>query len=368
MKILLLEPFFTGSHRTWAEAYQKYSQHQVELHTLQGRHWKWRMFGGAVSLAKRLEELEEQPDLILGTDMLDLCSYLAIVRKQIQDIPIALYFHENQITYPWSPKDQDVQLKRDNHYGFINYTSALAADQVFFNSAYHKNSFLDGLLPFLKQFPDHRDLDNIERIRQKSRVLPLGLDLKKMDQYQLEVVNEVPILLWNHRWEYDKNPEGFFQALFRLKEENIDFHLVVLGETYQQSPAIFAEAKIVLADRILHFGYAKDNAEYVQWLWKADILPVSSRQDFFGGSVIEALYCQCFPILPNRLAYPEHLPKDRQKDYFYDTEEDFYQRLKASVLWSISERKAKHCQNFVAPYDWHHLVNHYDQVFQQNPQ
>ncbi len=51
MKILILEPFFSGSHRQWAEGYQRHSRHEVEILSLKGRHWKWRMFGGAVSLA-----------------------------------------------------------------------------------------------------------------------------------------------------------------------------------------------------------------------------------------------------------------------------------------------------------------------------
>ncbi|MEO1436474.1 MAG: DUF3524 domain-containing protein, partial [Bacteroidota bacterium] len=29
--ILLLEPFFTGSHRSWALGLKTYSQHQVEI-------------------------------------------------------------------------------------------------------------------------------------------------------------------------------------------------------------------------------------------------------------------------------------------------------------------------------------------------
>ena len=35
-------------------------------------------------------------------------------------IPIVMYFHENQITYPWSPNDRDIIKERDHHYGFIN--------------------------------------------------------------------------------------------------------------------------------------------------------------------------------------------------------------------------------------------------------
>ncbi|NIN36236.1 MAG: DUF3524 domain-containing protein, partial [Gammaproteobacteria bacterium] len=45
MKICLVEPFCTGSHAAWAEEYAHYSRHDVELLTLSGRYWKWRMHG-----------------------------------------------------------------------------------------------------------------------------------------------------------------------------------------------------------------------------------------------------------------------------------------------------------------------------------
>ncbi len=173
MTILLLEPFFSGSHKTWAEGLQKHSKHQVDLLSLPGRHWKWRMYGGAVSLSKLFLASDLQPDLILATDMLDLTTFLALTRKRTASTPTALYFHENQITYPWSPSDQDIQLGRNNQYGFINFTSALAADAVFFNSRYHQRSFLGALPDFLRQFPDHRELEAIEQIRKKSEVLSL---------------------------------------------------------------------------------------------------------------------------------------------------------------------------------------------------
>ncbi|MFT5169279.1 MAG: hypothetical protein ACI8P3_004528, partial [Saprospiraceae bacterium] len=178
MKILIVEPFFSGSHKKWACGYQQYSQHNVEILSLPGRHWKWRMYGGAVSLANTFKKNNYQPDLILASDMLDLSTFVSLLRKEINNIPVALYFHENQITYPWSPTDQDVSLRRDNHYGFINYTSALAADYIFYNSQYHLDSFLRSLPRFLNQFPDYRELQNIDAIRKKSALLYLGVDLK----------------------------------------------------------------------------------------------------------------------------------------------------------------------------------------------
>jgi len=137
MIILLLEPYFTGSHASWAKEYVNYSQHKVEILSMGGEFWKWRMHGGGVTLARKFLSLSYQPDLLLATDMLDLTTFLALTRKASISIKTAIYFHENQLTYPWSPKDRDVIKQRDMHYGYINYASALAADVVFFNSQYH---------------------------------------------------------------------------------------------------------------------------------------------------------------------------------------------------------------------------------------
>ena len=362
MNITLLEPFFTGSHRSWAEEFHRFSTHEVELLTLPGRHWKWRMHGGAISLAKQFNQLGYSPDLILATDMIDLALFSSLLAKEYQGIPKAIYFHENQLTYPWSPTDPDIKLKRDNHYAFINYTSALTADRVFFNSAYHKDSFIHALNGFLRQFPDYKGIENIKLIEKKSEVLPLGLDLNKFDQYNdLKTLNKPPAILWNHRWEYDKNPDTFFKTLFSLDDEGLDFQLIVLGESYGKRPAIFDEAKEKLAKKILHWGYAQTFEEYARWLWKADILPVTNVQDFFGISVIEAIYCGCTPLLPDRLAYPEHFPQNDQKGVFYQDDEELLKRLRQLLIDFPNDD----FQDVIAHYDWQNMIGVYDQRLEE---
>ena len=364
MKIALVEPFLAGSHQLWAEGFQQFSQHEVRILSLPGRHWKWRMYAGAVELAKIYNTWTDfEPDLLLATDMLDFTTFLALTRKKTATIPTATYFHENQITYPWSATDPDIKLKRDNQYGFINYTSALVADQLFFNSPYHQNSFLDALPAFLKQFPDYKGMDNIPSIIKKSKVLPLGINLKQLDAtFEIAQNTNTPLLLWNHRWEYDKNPITFFKALYRLKAEGVAFKVAILGTSYHKVPSIFKEAKKHLAQEIVQFGALKDFGEYAKWLWKADILPVTNNQDFFGQSVVEAIYCNCFPILPNRLAYPMHIPVDKHNNHFYETEEDFYQLLKQTIL-DYEIWKGQFYQNFVSHYDWRILAPTYDSMF-----
>ena len=106
MKILIIEPYFEGSHKSWTLEFQKFSNHTIELLTLPGRHWKWRMHGGAITLAQQYNNLDFKPDAILTSDMLNLPLFKSIAKTD--KIPIIMYFHENQITYPWSPNDRDI--------------------------------------------------------------------------------------------------------------------------------------------------------------------------------------------------------------------------------------------------------------------
>jgi glycosyltransferase involved in cell wall biosynthesis len=363
LKIVLLEPFFAGSHAQWATQLKGYSSHQVDILSLPGRYWKWRMHGAAVTLAQQFLALPYQPDLILATDMLDLTTFLALTRPKTGNIPIVLYFHENQLTYPWSPTDPDPGLKRNNQYGFINYTSALSADAVCFNSDYHYHSFLNSLSPFLKQFPDHHNLSTIDQIQSKSSVLPLGLDLQNLNLNLRNKPTGPAVLLWNHRWEYDKNPLLFFKILERLQQSGVAFKLIVLGKSYAKQPAVFSTVEAQFSDELIHFGYAKDLDTYRQLLWQADILPVSSNQDFFGISVVEAIFCNCFPILPNRLAYPAHIPESRHPDHLYDSEESFFQQLKTAIH-QVDQLRDRNIRSYVDRYDWKNMISVYDAKFE----
>ena len=71
MKMLLIEPYYTGSHKQWADGYQKYSQHKIRILSMIGQFCKCWMHGGAVTLAKEFNNMKWGPDLILATDMLD---------------------------------------------------------------------------------------------------------------------------------------------------------------------------------------------------------------------------------------------------------------------------------------------------------
>jgi len=147
MVIYILEPYLNDSHSYWLNGMKTYLDAQVKTFTLPAKHWKWRMHASAITFAELLCN-ETEPDHILVSDMCSAALLKSMLPKAWSNHKLSLYFHENQITYPWHERDQDVVKERNNHYGFINYTSALVADNVFFNSHYHKQVFLDALRVF----------------------------------------------------------------------------------------------------------------------------------------------------------------------------------------------------------------------------
>jgi glycosyltransferase involved in cell wall biosynthesis len=357
MNLWLVEPYYTGSHQAWADGYQAHSHHEVRLLTLPGRFWKWRMQGGAITLALKSRELDVQPDLILASDMLNVPIFLTFA-GDLGNVPVALYFHENQLTYPLQPGE-----KRDLHYGFINFASALRADAVFFNSGYHFESFFDELPRLLKHFPDYNELWTVDALRAKSQVLPLGLDLARLDTPAPEKRRAGrPLIVWNHRWEYDKDPQTFFRAVYTLAGEGLDFGLILLGESFRNWPVEFLEARERLGDRIAHFGYTEDVAAYRRLLWQADVVVSTALHEFFGTAVIEACYCGCFPVLPRRLSYPELIPPSLHDLCLYDDFDGLLARLRHALL-HVEEARAISLQPTMERFAWQRMAAHYDEVF-----
>ena len=215
MKILYIEPFYAGSHKQWIDSYALYSKYKVDILSLPGRYWKWRMHGAAITLAKRFIEKNKNYDLIIASDMLNLPLFVSLCRKKINNTKIITYFHENQILYSKSPIKSDQVDDRDLHYAFINYTSSLVSDMNLFNSNYHRNLYIEEMEKYLNKKPEYKNKYTVELISNKSSVLHIGCDLNKFSPIK-DYLNDKPIILWNHRWEHDKNPDLFFNTLMTL--------------------------------------------------------------------------------------------------------------------------------------------------------
>ena len=352
MRVLLVEPYLTDSHKAWAEGYREYSAHDVELMTLPGRNWKWRMHGAAVQLSSRCAS-HSKPDVILASDMLDLATFSSLLPSDWRAIPSVLYFHENQLTYPWPDQDQDRQNGRDLHYAWIHVTGALVAKEIWFNSAFHQRTFLEALRQYLKRLPGPSIWGRFDEISRKSRVMPIGISPPATN---LQADRDPGAILWNHRWEYDKNPQGFFQVLEQVKEKGGAFRLIILGPSASERPPVFERAKRIFEDQIIHMGYVDDKREYWSWLRKASWAPVTSWHDFLGLSVMESASAGVVPFVPERLSYPEIFA--RVPDIFYQKEED----LVSLILHHLGMQSglSQQVRQAVSGYHWPVIARRYD--------
>jgi len=313
LNILVIEPYFGGSHRLFLQGLQQYLPYEFDLLTLPARKWKWRMRLAAPYFAEELNKTrnEKQYDRILCSSFVDVGTFRSLVSKRFQQIPIYTYFHENQFAYPVQEEDE-----RDFHFGLTNLTTCMASDRVAFNTHYNLDTFIGGVEKLLKICPDMK-LDNLtSKLQEKAVILYPGIDFSDFPDPEICKSNSgnSPVIVWNHRWEHDKNPEYFFKTLYDLDKKNIDFRLVVMGQSFQRQPAIFAEAQSKLAHKIDHFGFVESREEYIRQLCRADIVISTASHEFYGISVIEAVRAGCIPLLPNRLSYPELFPPE----FLYD--------------------------------------------------
>lgn len=358
MKILFLEPFFGGSHKDFALGFKDHSCHEVTLVTLPDCFWKWRMRGAALYFVNLIKDFSAF-DVIIATDMMNLTDFISLAGEKLP--PILLYFHENQLSYPLAPRQ-----KRDSQLGFTNIISALAADKVFFNSRFHANAFITAATQLIKQMPDYNPEWMIKNITKKISVLYPGcrFGTGRIDLKHKEITP--PLIIWNHRWDYDKNPEFFFDALAWLKKKNIPFSLALLGEKFDLIPEIFTKAKEQFKDEIKIWGYAESRSEYLFWLKKGAIVASCAIQENFGISVVEAIRSGCIPLLPKRLSYPELMPDDLHSRILYQTKEEMIKMLEDMLLnydtyQPLQEKLSKDMEQF----SWEIIIKQYDSILEK---
>ncbi len=375
LSILLVSPYHGGSHESWADGLRRNSGHEIETLTLPDRFWKWRMHGGAATLARRFMESASNPDVLVATDMLDLTTFLALTRRRTAGVPVLLYMHENQLTYPL-PEDGDTgpmrrQLgERDRHYAFINFASMLAADRVAFNSAYHRDAWFDELPRFLRHFPEHNESGSVAALRDKSTVLPVGVVCPHPSPgAKADVSHDAPpLIVWNQRWEYDKNPDQMLEALARVADRGIAFRLALCGQSFGTSPASLQAAPERFGDRLVHFGFAPTE-RYHRLLDEALLTLSTADHEFFGIAVLEAMSRRTLALLPDRLSYPELLSgpdvtESTRRTCLYGSFAELVARACEALqdpagTGSRAEELARNARRF----DWTEVARHYDDAF-----
>ncbi|HPF34413.1 MAG TPA: DUF3524 domain-containing protein [Candidatus Krumholzibacteria bacterium] len=359
MRILFIEPYDGGSHRAFRESLTARSAHAITSLTLPARFWKWRMRSAAVWFGDRIREESLGADLILCSDYLNVADLRGLLPPPLDRAPVVQYMHENQLTYPLSPDESF-----DYHFGFTNILSCLAADRTVFNSAFHRDLFLGAVDGFLGRMPEAVPRDVRDRIAARSTVLPVGIDrAPRPPQAPDPVLGRragPPVILWNHRWEFDKRPEWFASSLMDLADEGLEFRVRLLGEERQRDE-VFGPLRDRLGDRVLDYGHRDDRADYEAALAASHVVVSCAAQEYFGISVAEAIHAGCHAVLPREQVYPSLYGDRCPGDHFYDGPDGL-----TALLRRVVRGEAAHVCSLPARCDafcWERLAPRYDALF-----
>lgn len=370
-KVLFIEPYDGGSHRAFREGLSAYSAHRFEALTLPARFWKWRMRGSSVWFADQINGMADRSwDLLFVTGYVNVADLRGLLAPPLDRVPVLLYLHENQLTYPLSPEEEF-----DFHFGFTNIISALAADKVVFNSEYHRGLFLDSLPSYLGRMPEAVPKNVPQRLRERSEVMGVGLERVPLPadhfaRYRGGACEpqagpgwprgERPLLLWNHRWEFDKRPDLFAAAVTTLLDEGLDFDVALLGDTRSHG-AGFEPLRVRLGERCVAYGFVPERSDYDRILARADIVVSCAEQEYFGISVAEAVHAGCYPVLPRGQVYPSMYGARCRGRHLYGNAEE----LVALLRDLIRGRECGHVCSLdldVDQYCWPRLAPEFDRL------
>lgn len=287
---------------------RQFPDYEWTLLSLPARYFAWRIRGNPISfLQEYAAELSQPRDLCLATSMVDLATLKGLV-PALGQIPSAVYFHENQFAYPGS-ENQKQSLEPQ----MVNLYSALAADRLFFNSRYNRDTFMQGVDALLHSMPDHKPKELSKVLLQKSTVLPVPLGDDDFCDNDFGArpnwASAIPKLLWNHRWEYDKGPELLLEIIRLLEELHQPLRIAIVGQQFRQLPEPFGKIRKILDNSLTlqleEWGYIQERDAYLHCLAGSDLVLSTALHDFQGLSILEAVNAGCSPVLPDALAYPE---------------------------------------------------------------
>jgi glycosyltransferase involved in cell wall biosynthesis len=273
-------------------------------------------------------------------------------------VPVALYLHESQLLHPPSPNGA-----HDDGPAWTQWRSMAAADRVWCNSGFHRDALLAALPGFVGTAPDRGHDDLVAAVAARTAVLPVGVDVAPLiGATRPPDDGDDPLIVWNQRWDHDKDPQALFRVLRALARDGVAFRLALAGENRRVDPREFAAVRADLGGRVVHAGHLPRPA-YRDLLLRAAVTVSTARHEFFGIAAVEAMAAGCVPLLPRRLAYPELVPGRFHDDVLYPGR--LYERL-AGVLTDVAgaRRRIDGLRAAMRMHDWSVVGPQYDDALE----
>jgi glycosyltransferase involved in cell wall biosynthesis len=360
LSIVALSPYHGGPRQAFLEALAAHSAHDFLQLTLPPRTWPWRLKGSALYFAAEIARLRRRKiDLILADDLVDTARLRALLPQELRRLPIVQYFHDDCLGLNLRERSRDEPLALAQLY------SILASRTVLVASDYHRQSLLNGSRRLIDSWPDAVPVNLLEALGQRIRVMPPGIDASAIAAAKPRPrPQKPPVILWNHPWVDEQNPRMFFETLYHLEQEGLDFRLIAVGAAVRKYPEIFQDARNRLSRHVIQFGYVPGRDQYLANIRAADVVVSTATNEWFPLATIEATVAGAFPLVGRGLANGEVFG-EALAEFSYRGPVDLRRRLSRLLAEPAATTAAAESlgHHLAARFDWAARAKEFDALF-----
>ena len=301
LDILALEPFFGGIRRAMLESLVRYSRHRWTVLKLPPRRIERRLTTAANWFSEQLSRhWVSRIDLLFTSEAMNLSNLLRLT-PPLAAYPSVVYFHDNQFPdLSLRPAGQDDPLDQ------VNLNTAQSATEIWFNSAYHRQTFFIMARSVIERYPELAFRDLLPKVREKSRLVQPPVDLTLV--HEVQQAADLPA----------RQPRTLFvetrgahlpllnEALAILRGQMVPFGLVTVGPVDSLDPHV---ARTPVSEY--------DEVGQVRGMFASAAVVSAKPGAPCDHQVIRAMAAGCRPILPDAGVYPELVPATLHESCLY---------------------------------------------------
>lgn len=297
LDILALEPFYGGARRAMLETIVRCSRHRWTVLKLPPRRMERRLAVAANWFAEQLtRHWVGRVDLIFTSEAMNLTSLFELM-PQIARKPTVVYFHDNQLP--------DVHTNTDAPLDLVNISTAKAATEIWFNSAWHQKAFLARATSVLERHPELGGLEALWDIQRKMLQVVPPVDLNAVHEASATRIRRDPTALFVETRDGDV---GLLNAaLAILRQRGQAMRLITVGPVVALPADVPRQA---LPET--------DDAAHAKGMCEAGVIVSVKPEAASDFLVVRGLAAGCRPVLPASGFYPDLLPASLQRGALYD--------------------------------------------------
>lgn len=260
-------------------------------------YWK---FTQMIEVCKLFKEKKIQNgDIFLTMDLwhpsLEAIPYMATLEKL--EVKLFGFLHAGSYT------SEDFASPMANWAKFFERGWSKICHGIFVGTEYHKQKFIR-----------KRGISGL-----KDKIHVTGNPFKTTDIINSISGNIIPIekreniILFSHRWDYEKRPNIFVDMMNNLYKKRKDFKVYITTSRKKfRSNQQWLIDKLNLAKFPYKIFANINKQEYYQLVSQSKVFVSTTIEENFGYCLLESMTLGCTPVVPNKYSHPEILEFDKR--------------------------------------------------------